>query len=164
MISDAFISGYVQRIDFPELDEAGIDKEKFYNKAHIDLYSLVFDDEKTNYHLARLSMTPTMKKILDYLETRKKYDKESKGYVAGKAPKMVLYSGHDTNTVGLVLYIKAAFPELIKKFPMSPFASSILIPESSRKTLEKKFQSAQRFLNDDFVFLAVKSVFAIKLY
>lgn len=153
LVSDAFISGYTERIVYPEFAEANINQEEFLKDSimgsKVDVFDHRFDEE--GYYLGRMSMSPTMKKIISRMNTRVSYDKDGKGYEVYNAPKLYLLSGHDTNLAAMLSLVKAAFPDAIKEFQFSTFASSILF-EFYRKDDAKDYADSsyyvQIILND----------------
>ena len=122
-ISDAFISLYTENYSFSEFDDDFV--KNFYTMAlkalEMEMFDKKFDDE--NFYYGRLSMTPTFKSLLDWMKTRIFYDLEGKGYVSFKAPKMVLFSSHDTYLSAIQGYMRAVFG--LNRFIYTPFASSI---------------------------------------
>jgi hypothetical protein len=122
-VSDAFVAGYTERKYYPEMNQSFYNY--FYNES---LYALddglfdeMFDDE--NFYLGRMSMSPIVRRILEWMEVRIEYDKNGKGYETYKAPKMALFSSHDTYLSAMEAYLRAVF--YLDKFIYTPFASSL---------------------------------------
>jgi hypothetical protein len=140
-ISDAFVSGYTEQLTYPEFENAKIKLDDFFKKSlevvQIDMLESIFGDADTNYYLGRMSMSPTMRSILEWMDTRINYDASGKGYVTYKAPKLVMYSGHDTNIAAMLSLLKASFPEF-KKFDFPTFACSLFLELSKTDGAESK--------------------------
>jgi hypothetical protein len=126
VLCDAFSFGYTEGHDYSFLEKAGINLEDFYKTAEENSYikySNIFED-KDNF-VGHMSMSPFHLSIVEWMDTRVKYDKEGLGYVTYKAPKYVMLSGHDTNIGAIQAYFKKVFPDLFPGYQPIPFAASL---------------------------------------
>jgi hypothetical protein len=148
-IMDAYVSAYTDGRTLEEFTKAGIDKDEFYKTAlgfmYNDMFRFAFGSygSEENY-IGRMSMSPTHRKILNWMDTRISRDNEKKGYESFVAPKLVIYSGHDTNLAAMQVFLKAALG--IKEYKYVPFASLL------RYTLlRKKYDDKDhKYVEDDY--------------
>ena len=126
-ISDSFVAGYFEKFEFTEMIDAKINLDEFMeysiNSLDIDMFSGRFDDE--GFYLGKMSMSPTYRSIIDWMNTRISYDSKGVGYTGYKAPKLVMLSGHDTNLAAMQAFLRAAFNNEVNKFYYTPFASAM---------------------------------------
>jgi hypothetical protein len=139
-ILDAFVCGYTEGLDYSFLEKAGINLKEFYDDAieHFRIkYANIYDD-KDNF-IGHMSMSPFHLSLVEWMDTRVKYDKEGLGYVTYKTTKYVMLSGHDTNIGAIQAYFKKIFPDLFPGYEPINFAASLFY-ELHRKTEASTFE------------------------
>ena len=112
VLADTYISDYFDKRPLTEFSKTGIDQDQFYiDSAKVvdsDLFDLEYKTE--NDVIIYVGMSPTFRRLLDWMDKRINLDKAGKTNLIEQAsPKMVIYSGHDT-TVGLMsLFVEKVF-------------------------------------------------------
>jgi hypothetical protein len=131
-LCDTFISDYFDGRPLKKLTDAGLDLVKFNQTAteflNYDIMELNFGDK--DYFIGRMSMSPTVLDIVQWMDNRIDNDIHGIGFLGYKSPKIVMYSAHDTTLGAIQAYLKAVFNQT--DFFYTPFASSIYF-ELNRK-------------------------------
>jgi hypothetical protein len=154
-LSDSFVAGYTSGKSYKILEDQGINLKEFnetsYKALLLDQFDLQYDDP--NLFVGTMSMSPLHSDILNWMNTRIEFDKEKKGYVTFKAPKMVMLSGHDTNISAMEAYLFNVFSDKIKKNFLYPGFAASLYYELHRKDDAKGTEDSDYFVriifNDD---------------
>jgi len=136
ILSDTFISDYVDRRPLKSFTDANINLESFLKDAYrlqINYIFYYFNGDESLW-FAKLSMAPIFSDLLRWLETRIKNDIEGIGYTGFAAPKIVLYSTHDTTLGSAQTILADAFK--LDKFYSTSFASSFIFELSRPDDLD----------------------------
>lgn len=139
LIMDAYISAYRDERALIDFANQGI-RDTFFNEVAIpfmfnDMFKFGFGDYgDKELFIPKMSMTPTHKRILNWMDTRISRDNNStiKQYETFVAPKLVIYSGHDTNLAAMQVFLKAAIG--ITDYIYVPFASKLRYTFSRNKS------------------------------
>ena len=129
-LCDTFISDYDNKQDLSSLKAKGIDLDEFY-KLCLEMKSLYLYHGESNEFIGVLAASPTMRKIVSWMETRIQRDKcllnsnnnDSKNNnnihssirnnnnvpTISTEPKFVMYSGGDTTMGPFQLFMNKAF-------------------------------------------------------
>ncbi len=123
-LCDTFKCAYTDGRDLSILSNAGIDLQQFdvdiTEFLRIDINVVGFGDE--NHELGLMSMSPTMRRVIQWMDIRKENDANGIGYDGFKSPKLAMYSAHDTDMGAILAYMKRVFNTSLY---YEPFASSI---------------------------------------
>jgi len=148
-IMDNFVAAYTEGKELKAMTDAGIDLAAFNETAfdfHFNdiLYKYNGDPEKL---FAKISMSSFIRDILKWMDGRINADKDGKGYNGYKAPKYVMYSGHDV-TLGSAQQV--FWPALgIDPFFYTPFASSLFFElHRSEEGADEKGYTVKVIYND----------------
>jgi len=144
-VFDTFIANFYdgRKID-KLLNETGLNFDEFYNLT-IDF--LTWDQFYINYGdkesiVARMSFSPIFKYLFDVIDKRIKIDssdgKLSSDYYDSLNPKMLLYSGHDTNLAAMNVFLSYMFGEDRVKHYYTYFASSFYFELYKNETNSKQ--------------------------
>jgi hypothetical protein len=156
ILADQFVSGYTEGLDYSFLEKAGINLEELYDICLNNFYikfSNVFDVKDS--FLGHMSMSPFHLSIVEWMDTRVKYDKEGLGYVTYKAPKYIMLSGHDTNLAAIQAYFNKVFPNLFPEYQPMLFAASLyyeLHRKAGATTYEPNDYYVEVWYNDQLLF------------
>jgi hypothetical protein len=133
LAADSYISGYSFGQEFKKIKdffkvEADLNNflEEFILAAEDYHINYIFDYYNGNYLVSRIMMTPFYNDAIRWMETRISYDKDDKGYTGYAAPKLVIYSTHDTNLGAAHLTLKDAFELTSKPMLTTKFASNFI--------------------------------------
>ena len=126
IISDTFISDYVDNRPLKSFTDANINVESFLKDAYqLQIqYIFYYYNGDESLWFAKLSMAPIFSDLLRWMETRIKNDIEGIEYTGFAAPKIVLYSTHDTTLGSAQTILADAFK--FDKFYLTAFASSFI--------------------------------------
>ena len=112
LIGDNFLTDYFDSRELKKLKETGIDMDKLYefavNISNTDTYELELRTK--NQELSVMGMSPTFRALIDWMDQRIQLDKEGKASeIKASAPKMVIYSGHDTTLAQMSFFMEQVF-------------------------------------------------------
>ncbi len=147
-IFDTFESNYFEKKDLTKFTKEGIDIEEFKNLTDklmwINDFVYMYGD-KENW-VARYSFSPIFENLLKEIDNRILLDKTGLEIYNHEHPKMLFYSGHDTNLGALQVFLKYCFRDKIK-LTNNYFASSFnfeIYREASSK-MKKVLQDEEEF-------------------
>ena len=107
-ITDHFISSYAHGKNLTKFKMSGFNVEDFYEKCKefktISLFEVESDSE-----IGVMAISPTMKKIITWMENRIDIDITGEKPKDYQNPKFVMYSGHDFTVVPTEQFLQKAF-------------------------------------------------------
>jgi hypothetical protein len=156
IIADTFVSGYTEGLDYSFLEASGINLKEFNETCHYN-FQVKFSEmyNVQDAFIGHMSMSPFHLSIVEWMDTRVKYDKDVLGYVTYKAPKYIMLSGHDTNIAAIQAYFKKVFPNQFPGYDPIPFAASLfyeLHRKAGANTYEHKDYYVEVIYNDKLLF------------
>jgi hypothetical protein len=114
-IFDAYESNFFEGKDLSKFTNERIDLKEFKNLTTQFLYfsDFIYNFGDKNSWVARFSFSPILEYLLDLIDARILLDKTGVDIYDSQHPKMLFYSGHDTNLSAIQKFIKYAFGEKI---------------------------------------------------
>lgn len=138
VLSDTFVCDYFDGRPLKKFADAGLDLAKFNESAteflHFDLTDLYFGDK--DYFIGRMSMSPTMLDLVEWMDIRIVNDIIGVGFLGYKSPKLVMYSAHDSTLGAIQAYLKTVFNKT--DFIYTAFASSIYFELNRRENIKSE--------------------------
>jgi hypothetical protein len=127
-ISTAFISGTVEGKNYTFLEIAGINLTEFletsYESLRVEQFEVNYGDD--DQFVGHMAMSPIHREIIHRMDTRIEYDSQGLGYKTYVAPKMFAIAAHNTDIVGMQVFLNYVFPQFAQSPLHSPnFASSL---------------------------------------
>ena len=105
--------------------------------------------ECSNKDVIFMSLSPTMRQLLLWMENRIKLDKEGKtDEIVGDSPKYTVWSAHDSSLAANEMFFKYVFGT---KFINPVFGSTIIIELHKNDTSENNSYYIQYFMNDELL-------------
>lgn len=144
------MSDYTEGKLLSQFVNVGIDIDNFYketawNFMMNDMFLVGFGNFRDHdLFIPRMSMSPTFRRIIKWMDTRIERDSQNLSYLGYTAPKLVIYSGHDTNIAAIEAFMKAA--GILTEYQYIPFATKL------RYTLWRKISkdSNKIYTEDDY--------------
>ena len=111
-IGDNFLVDFFDRREMEALKKTGVDMEALYkaavNISMTDTYELELRTK--NEKLSIMGMSPTFRSLIEWMDKRIQLDKDGKtDEITPVAPKMVIYSGHDTTLAQMSFFMEQVF-------------------------------------------------------
>ncbi len=133
--SDGFVSGYFDRRSYPQITYNLDDLYKScLDVLREDMFEKNFGDD--GEMIALNAMSPIVNRLETYFQKVISVDNTSNG--ENTDPKMVLYSGHDTNIAALLIYLNNAL-NLNFTYPYVKLASNFIIDFSRNDSSSKPY-------------------------
>lgn len=107
-LSDVFISDYDNGRNLSSLERVGINLEQYYQSC-LDAKSFYLFNSYSSEQLGPLAVSPSMRKIIEWMEKRIYRDIKGNDKQKYEEPKFVMYSGHDMTLAPFQLFMKVAF-------------------------------------------------------
>ena len=134
-MADNFLADYYNNRDLSNLEKAGINLTVFKDLSY-EMKSYFLFQSECNEDIAVLATSPSIKKILKWMENRINRDMKGGDQESNyQEPKFVMYSGHDMTLAPFELFFKKIFGAKVK-FP--EFGSNMFLelhkPDRRTKT------------------------------
>jgi len=133
--ADAFVAGYFDQRNYTNIDYP---LEPLYNRSldivRVDMFENLFGDE--NQAIAINAMSPVVNRLYTYWDNVIASDNSD---AINPDPKMVLYSGHDTNIAALMIYLNTSLSLKMTSYPYVNFASNYIIELNQNDGVNKPY-------------------------
>jgi len=156
-IFDTFESNYFEKRNLTKFTQEGIDLIEFKNLTNEFLFisDFVFNYGDKQKWVARYSQSPIFENLLNIIDVRIKLDKTGTDIYNPEFPKILLYSGHDTNLGAMQVFLKFAFGDKINL--MNNYFASVFsfeVYQNGTFHSENKLKNASKH-EEDLYFLRI---------
>ena len=132
---DTFLADYDNNRNLSSLEKVGINLTIF-RELSVEMKNLVLFTSECNEEIGVLAASPSMKKIIKWMDNRIEKDMNYGSDVSNnKEPKFVMFSGHDDTLAPFELFLKKAFGTKTK-FP--EFGSNMFLELHKPEGVNKK--------------------------
>ena len=107
-ITDHFIANYAHRKNLTKIEQSGIPLKEFLQKCK-DFKKISLFEVESDPDIGVMAMSPTMMKLLKWMDNRIHIDITGQKIKDEKNPKYVMYSGHDFTIVPTEQFLNKAF-------------------------------------------------------
>jgi hypothetical protein len=145
---DHLLSNILESEDLNILEKYGLNiKELEYNCQEIAQYNLE-EIECGNKDIIYMSLSPTMRQLLLWMDKRIELDKEGKGNIPmNGSPRYTVWSAHDSSLAANEMFFKYAFGT---KF-VNPMVGSTIVIELHKNNNNNNKYYIQYFVNDELL-------------
>ena len=146
---DHLISNILESADLSILEKYNLNINELNNFCqNIAQYNLE-EIECGNKDIIFMSLSPTMKQLLLWMDNRIKLDKEGKtDQLVGGSPKFTIWSAHDSSLAANEMFFKYVFGT---KFIIPVFGSTVIIELHKNETNKNNSYYIQYFVNDELL-------------
>lgn len=153
-IFDAFESNFFEGKDLKKFTNEGIDLSEFKNLTDQFLYvsDFVYNYGDKDSWIARFSFSPIFEYLIEIMDARIILDKTGLDIYNSQNPKMLFYSGHDTNLGAMQMFLKYSFGDKIN-LHNNYFASVFSFEIYQNATYQKsnnKFKNKENILDEEY--------------